>query len=79
MPSITMPRLSDSMVDGTIISWLRADGDEVAVGEEIVEIETDKAIMPYQAEHAGTLRIVAQESEPIAVGAVIGYIGDADC
>jgi pyruvate dehydrogenase E2 component (dihydrolipoamide acetyltransferase) len=77
MPTITMPRLSDSMVDGTIATWLRADGDEVAIGEEIVEIETDKAVMPYQAEYAGTLRIVALDGAVISVGAVIGYIGDA--
>jgi pyruvate dehydrogenase E2 component (dihydrolipoamide acetyltransferase) len=76
MPSITMPRLSDSMVDGTIVSWLRADGDEIAIGEEIVEIETDKAIMPYEAEYAGTLRIVAGDGSVISVGALIGYIGD---
>jgi pyruvate dehydrogenase E2 component (dihydrolipoamide acetyltransferase) len=78
MPNITMPRLSDSMVDGTIVSWLRADGDELSVGDEFVEIETDKAIMPFQAEHAGTLKIVAREGESIAVGAVIGYIGDRE-
>lgn len=78
MPSITMPRLSDSMVDGTIVTWLRADGDEVEIGEEIVEIETDKAIMPYQAEFAGTLKIVAQDGAVISVGALIGYIGDVD-
>ena len=66
------------MVDGTIVSWLRADGDQIAVGEEIVDIETDKAIMPYQAEHAGPLRIVAQGGAVIAVGAVIGYIGEVD-
>ena len=77
MPSITMPRLSDSMVDGTIATWLRAEGDEVAIGEEIVEIETDKAVMPYQAEYAGTLKIVAVDGAVISVGAVIGYIGDA--
>jgi pyruvate dehydrogenase E2 component (dihydrolipoamide acetyltransferase) len=78
MPSITMPRLSDSMVDGTIVSWLRADGEEIAVGDEIVEIETDKAIMPYQAEHAGPLHIVARDGEVIAVGALIGHIGQPD-
>jgi pyruvate dehydrogenase E2 component (dihydrolipoamide acetyltransferase) len=64
------------MVDGTIITWLRADGDEVAIGEEIVEIETDKAIVPYEAEYAGTLKIVAQDGAVISVGAVIGYIGE---
>ena len=78
MPSITMPRLSDSMVDGTIVTWLRADGDEIEVGDEIVEIETDKAIMPYQAEYAGTLRIVVAEGEVMAVGGIIGHIGEPD-
>lgn len=78
MASITMPRLSDSMVDGTIVSWLRADGDEIAIGDEIVEIETDKAIMPYQAEHAGPLTIVARDGEVIAVGALIGHIGEVE-
>ncbi len=78
MPNVTMPRLSDSMVDGTIVSWLRAEGDEIKVGDEIVEIETDKAIMPYQAEDAGPLQIVAKEGDVISVGAVIGYIGEPD-
>jgi len=78
VPSIPMPRLSDSMVDGTIVSWLRADGDEVAVGEEIVEIETDKAIMPYEAEHAGTLKIVAGDGAVVSVGDVIAHIGESD-
>jgi len=73
-----MPRLSDSMVEGTIVAWLRDEGEEISVGDEIAEVETDKAIMPYQAEHAGTLRIVAQAGEVVAVGALIGYIGDPD-
>ena len=66
------------MVDGTIVTWLRTDGEQIAVGDEIVEIETDKAIMPYQAEHAGPLQIVAREGDVITVGAIIGYIGEAD-
>ena len=66
------------MVDGTIVSWLRADGEEVRAGEEIVEIETDKAIMPYQAEHSGTLRILASGGDQVAVGALIGYIGEPE-
>ena len=73
-----MPRLSDSMVDGTIVAWLRAEGEEVKAGEEIVEIETDKAIMPYQAEHSGPLQIVAAAGELVAVGALIGYIGEPE-
>ena len=56
MPDVVMPRLSDSMEEGTILKWLKADGDEVPRGEELVEIETDKATMTYEADAAGVLR-----------------------
>ena len=56
-----MPRLSDSMEEGTIVRWLKRDGDEVARGEDLVEIETDKATMAYESDTAGTLQITAQE------------------
>jgi pyruvate dehydrogenase E2 component (dihydrolipoamide acetyltransferase) len=76
---IAMPRLSDSMEEGTVLSWLKQVGDEVAVGEELVEIETDKANMGYEADVAGTLlEIVVQENETAPVGAVIARIGDKD-
>jgi glycine cleavage system H lipoate-binding protein len=52
---VVMPRLSDSMEEGTILAWLKKVGDEVSVGDELVEIETDKANMSYEAEVAGTL------------------------
>ena len=56
-----MPRLSDSMEEGTVLKWLKSVGDEVAVGDELVEIETDKANMVYEADVAGTLtEIVAR-------------------
>ena len=59
-----MPRLSDSMEEGTVLAWRKQVGDEVAVGEEIVEIETDKANMGYEADVAGTLlEIVVGENE----------------
>ncbi|MBI4171139.1 MAG: 2-oxo acid dehydrogenase subunit E2, partial [Actinobacteria bacterium] len=48
-----MPRLSDSMEEGTILRWLRAAGDIVRRGDELVEIETDKATMVYEAEAEG--------------------------
>ena len=51
---IVMPRLSDSMEEGTILNWMKSVGDEVAVGDELVEIETDKANMVYEADAAGT-------------------------
>lgn len=76
MSEVTMPRLSDSMEEGTIVRWLKPDGDEVKRGEEIVEIETDKAIMPYEADTSGQLNIAALEGATVPVGAVIGYIGE---
>jgi pyruvate dehydrogenase E2 component (dihydrolipoyllysine-residue acetyltransferase) len=78
MPDVVMPRLSDSMEEGTILKWLKSDGDEVAAGDELVEIETDKATMTYEADAAGTLRIVAQEGETLAVGQVIASLGAGD-
>jgi pyruvate dehydrogenase E2 component (dihydrolipoamide acetyltransferase) len=77
MTDITMPRLSDSMTEGTILTWLKADGDEVAEGEELVEIETDKATMTYESPAAGTLSIVAGAGETLAVGAVMARTGVA--
>lgn len=71
-----MPRLSDSMEEGTILKWLKSDGDDVAKGEELVEIETDKANMTYEADEAGTLEIVAQEGDTLAVGETICKLGE---
>jgi len=73
-----MPRLSDSMEEGTIVRWLKHDGDEVARGEDLVEIETDKATMAYESDTAGTLQITAQEGATLPVGAKIAVIGDRD-
>ena len=73
-----MPRLSDSMEEGTIVRWLKRDGDEVARGEDLVEIETDKATMAYESDTAGTLQITAQEGATLPVGAKIAVIGDDD-
>ncbi len=77
MTEIAMPRLSDSMQEGTILSWLKDDGDEVAVGDELVEIETDKATMTYESPAEGTLRIVAAVGETLPVGAPIARLGEA--
>jgi pyruvate dehydrogenase E2 component (dihydrolipoamide acetyltransferase) len=74
MPEITMPRLSDSMEEGTILRWLVADGATVARGDEIAEIETDKANMTYEADAAGVFRPVAAEGDALPVGAVIALV-----
>jgi pyruvate dehydrogenase E2 component (dihydrolipoamide acetyltransferase) len=75
MPDVAMPRLSDSMEEGTILKWLKSDGDEVSRGDELVEIETDKANMTYEADQDGPLKIVAQEGDTLPVGATIAQIG----
>ncbi len=75
MSDVAMPRLSDSMEEGTILKWLKSDGDEVSRGDELVEIETDKANMTYEADQDGALKIVAQEGDTLAVGETIAQIG----
>jgi pyruvate dehydrogenase E2 component (dihydrolipoyllysine-residue acetyltransferase) len=77
MPDVVMPRLSDSMEEGTILKWLKAEGDEIARGDELVEIETDKATMTYEADSPGTLSIVAKEGETLPIGEVIARLGAA--
>jgi len=77
MSEVVMPRLSDSMEEGTILTWLKQVGDEIAVGDQLVEIETDKANMAYEADEAGTLQeILAQEGETLPIGAPIARIGE---
>jgi pyruvate dehydrogenase E2 component (dihydrolipoamide acetyltransferase) len=74
MMEIAMPRLSDSMEEGTIVAWLKNDGDEVRVGEPLAEIETDKATMTYEAEADGFLHLVAREGDTLPVGATIAHL-----
>ncbi|MDQ3678352.1 MAG: lipoyl domain-containing protein, partial [Actinomycetota bacterium] len=71
---IVMPRLSDSMEEGTILKWLKADGDEVTRGEPLAEIETDKATLTYEADAAGVLTIVAAAGETHPIGTVIARL-----
>jgi pyruvate dehydrogenase E2 component (dihydrolipoamide acetyltransferase) len=79
MSEVVMPRLSDSMEEGTILTWLKQVGDEIAVGDELVEIETDKANMAYEADVAGTLtEILAQEGETLPIGSPIARIGESN-
>ena len=78
MTDIVMPRLSDSMEEGTILVWMKKVGDEIAVGDEIVEIETDKANMAYESDVAGTLtEILADEGATLPIGEPIARVGSA--
>jgi pyruvate dehydrogenase E2 component (dihydrolipoamide acetyltransferase) len=79
MAEVVMPRLSDSMEEGTILQWLKQIGDEISIGDELVEIETDKANMAYESDVAGTLsEILVQEGETVAIGTPIAMVGDGD-
>ena len=74
-----MPRLSDSMEEGTILKWLVSEGDEVKRGQPIAEIETDKANMTYEADTDGTVsELVASEGDTLAIGEVIARIGEGE-
>jgi pyruvate dehydrogenase E2 component (dihydrolipoamide acetyltransferase) len=77
MSEIVMPRLSDTMEEGTILRWLKHDGEHVERGEELVEIETDKAAMTYESDSEGTLQTLAREGDTLAVGAPIARVGEA--
>jgi pyruvate dehydrogenase E2 component (dihydrolipoamide acetyltransferase) len=75
---IVMPRLSDSMEEGTILKWLVSEGDAVTEGQPLVEVETDKAVVPVEAESAGELlRIMVGEGTSVPVGAPIAMLGTA--
>src|SRR6266567_3207660 len=76
MADVTMPRLSDTMEEGTIASWLKKPGEKVDRGEVIAQIETDKATMDLTAFEAGTLQeILAPEGSTVAIGQPVARIG----
>src|SRR3954470_10630052 len=76
MPSeITMPQLSDTMTEGTVIKWHKKEGEKVKTGEEIADIETDKATMPMEAFESGTLAVIAvAEGQKVKVGQTVAVI-----
>ena len=75
---VTMPRLSDTMTEGTVASWLKKVGDKVEEGDILAEIETDKATMEFESFNEGTLlHIGVQEGESAPVDSLLAIIGDA--
>jgi pyruvate dehydrogenase E2 component (dihydrolipoamide acetyltransferase) len=70
-----MPKLSDTMEEGTVLSWMKNDGDAVKKGDPIAEIETDKASFEIEADADGVLQIVVDQGKAVPVGEVIGRIG----
>ncbi|MEN2414023.1 pyruvate dehydrogenase complex dihydrolipoamide acetyltransferase [Flavobacterium mesophilum] len=75
---VTMPRLSDTMTEGTVASWLKKVGDAVAEGDILAEIETDKATMEFESFNAGTLLYIGiQEGNTAPVDSLLAIIGPA--
>jgi pyruvate dehydrogenase E2 component (dihydrolipoamide acetyltransferase) len=75
MPEITMPKLSDTMTEGTLLRWRKKKGDKVAVGDILAEVETDKATMEMEAFEEGTLAdIFVPEGGKVLVGAAIALV-----
>ena len=73
---ITMPRLSDTMTEGTVASWLKKEGDQIIEGDILAEIETDKATMEFESFYKGTLlQIGIKEGESALVDSVLAIIG----
>jgi pyruvate dehydrogenase E2 component (dihydrolipoamide acetyltransferase) len=76
MPEIQMPKLSDTMTEGTLVSWKKKKGDKVSAGEVLAEIETDKATMEWESPEDGTLtEIYVEEGGKVNIGDKIAFIG----
>src|SRR5207249_3155939 len=79
MPEIQMPKLSDTMTEGTLVAWKKKKGDQVSAGEVLAEIETDKATMEWESPEDGTVtEIYVEEGGKVNVGDKIAFIGGED-
>ena len=77
MAEINMPKLSDTMEEGTIVEWKKKSGDEVKTGEVLAEVESDKATFDLEADADGVLQILVDQGVPAKIGAPIARIGEA--
>ena len=77
MAEVIMPKMGDAMEEGTLLQWLKQDGETVKSGDLIAEIETDKSNVEVEAEEDGVLHIQAEPGAILPVGNVIAFIGDA--
>ena len=77
MPDVNMPKLSDTMEEGTIVEWKKKSGDQVKTGEVLAEVESDKATFDLEAEADGELAILVEQGVPAKIGAPIARIGEA--
>ena len=75
MPEVIMPKMGDAMEEGTLVKWLKSEGEEISEGDAIAEIETDKVTLELEAEDSGTLaQLMADEGQDIPVGEAIAFI-----
>src|ERR687894_2828286 len=75
VPEVIMPKMGDAMEEGTLLKWLKSEGEDVSEGDPIAEIETDKVTMELEAEDAGTLaQLIASEGQDVPVGEAIAFI-----
>ena len=78
MPEIQMPKLSDTMTEGTLVAWKKKKGEKVSTGDVIAEIETDKATMEWESPEDGVLtEIYVEEGGKVEVGQKIAFIAAA--
>src|SRR6266571_458677 len=76
---VIMPKLTDSMEEGVVVKWRKAEGERVESGDVLAEIETDKAVMDLEAFASGTLlKILVPEGTTVPSGTLIGVIGESD-
>ena len=73
---IRMPRMSDTMEEGNIVSWLKSEGEEVEAGETLAEVETDKATMELDSYFDGVLLHIAVKEGPVPIDGIIAVIGE---
>ena len=72
---VTMPQLSDTMTEGTVVKWHKKEGDKIRAGEELADVETDKAVMPMESFESGILAVIkVKEGGKIPVGGVLAVI-----
>ena len=74
---VTMPSMGADMTEGTIVKWLKKEGDEVKRGDKLAEIETDKTVVEMESYGEGILKkIVVSEGQVVPVGDLIAYVGE---
>jgi len=74
---IRLPQFGLTMESAEVVRWLKSEGDLVQKGEPLVELQNDKAVVPYESPTTGYLRIVAQEGSTLAIGGLLAVLGDS--